>query len=52
MVVPLPRENALQKEATAQLPSKDQRGSVMRDNRIAREPDTLWEKGTLIDLYI
>jgi hypothetical protein len=52
MVVPLPRENALRKEATAHLPSQDQRDSVISDKRIESESDTFLEKGTLIDLYI
>jgi hypothetical protein len=51
IVIPPSQENYLQKKATAQLPFRDPRNSVLPGNRIDPECNTLWEKGTLIDIY-
>ncbi|MDY7037228.1 MAG: hypothetical protein SV375_13815 [Thermodesulfobacteriota bacterium] len=47
-----PEEKALQKELTARLLSKDPRISVIPGNMTGPGSDTLWEKGSLVDIYI
>ena len=52
MVVPRPKENALQKRSTSDLTLQNPQASILPDNRIGLESDTIWEKGILIDIYI
>ena len=52
MVVTLPKEDPLQKKSTADLSSRNSRDSLTLNNRIEPECNTLWEKGTLIDIYV
>ena len=51
MVVPSPRESALQKKSSAHLPSLNPKDSVIPGNGIQLESDTSWEKGMFVDLY-
>ena len=52
MPIDLSKVNTLQKESTSNLPSKNPQHSVPLNNMIEPEPNTFWEKGTFIDLYI
>jgi len=52
MAISIPKANALQKESTSGLPSKNPQDSIILDNMIEPEPNNFWEKGTFIDLYI
>ena len=52
LVIPPSQENCLQKKVNAHLPSRDLQDSVLPGNRIEPESNTLWGKGTLIDIYV
>ena len=52
MPIALPKVNRLHKESIPDLPSKNPQNSVIPDTMIEPEPNTFWEKGTFIDLYI
>ena len=52
MRIALSKVNTLQKESTSNLPSKNPQNSVVLNNMIEPEPNTFWEKGTFVDLYI
>ena len=52
MPIALSKVKTLQKESTSDLPLKNPQNSVILNNMIEPEPNTFWEKGTFIDLYI
>lgn len=52
MAITPPKENVLQKESTANLPSRNAKDSIILENPIELESNTFWEKGTFIDFYI
>jgi len=52
MAIPIPKANALQKELTSDLPSKNPQDSAIPVTRIEPDPNRFWEKGIFIDLYI
>ena len=51
MVIPPSQGNSLQKKLNAHVPIRRLQDSVFPGNRIEPESDSLWEKGTLIDIY-
>lgn len=50
--IALPMVNTLQKDSTSDLPSKNPQNSAILNNMIEPEPNTYWEKGIFIDLYV
>ena len=46
-----PKLNTLQKESASYLPSKNSQNSIILDNMIEPESNTIWEKGTFLDIY-
>ena len=50
--IALTKVNTLQKKSTSHLPSKNSHDSIILDALIEPEPNTFWEKGIFIDLYI
>ena len=50
--IALTKMNSLQKKSTSHLPPKKSQDLIMLDNIIEPEPNTFWEKGIFIDLYI
>jgi len=52
MAITPSKENALQKQPHATVPSNNPSDSVILDKAIELESNTSWEKGTFIDFYI
>ena len=52
MLVPLPREKALQNEVTAPISSKNQPNPTMLNNVSEINSNEFWAKGSFIDVYI
>ena len=50
--IALPKVNALQKESTSYLPSKNSQDSIILDTMIEHEHCAFWEKGTFLDIYV
>jgi hypothetical protein len=44
--------NTLQRESAAHLPTKNSQNSIIQDTMKKSAPNTFWEKGIFIDLYI
>jgi hypothetical protein len=51
VIVP-PKDTALQKSLSVDLPSQNPGDSVVLDNPVVLESEGSWEKGTFVDLYI
>ena len=52
MLVPLPREKALQNEVTSPISSKNQPNPTMLNNVSEINSNEFWAKGSFIDVYI
>lgn len=50
--VTIPRKNALERGKPVHHPLKGGQDQRVKDKSVAREPERLWKKGTLIDFYI
>ena len=51
IVIPPSQENCLQNKVHTPMPSLDLQDSVLPGNMLEPESNTLWEKGTFIDIY-
>jgi hypothetical protein len=52
MLVPLPREKALQNESTAPISAQNHTNPTIFNNVSVIESNELWAKGSFIDIYI
>ncbi len=52
VLVPLPREKALQNESTAPISAQNHTNPVILNNVSEIESNEFWAKGSFIDIYI